>query len=286
MPRSEPYASYSASPHSSAAVDEAQFAPVPDLWNRRGSFEWHVDGAPLSTSPRVDACSLFRRDDNVLLIKRISHFPAPDGGARRRRADHDSGRGDGESRAAARSRPSSTVTSASPTPSWANAIIEATRAMIAAGVDQRRSRGDLGAERPRLDRRRARRAVRRRGDRADQHPLEGWRGGRVLEAAKVTLLCHDGRIPRHRHRGDARRRPDAAARTCARSSCSPGRPTRGSCIGAGTDARPVDALGRVRRRGDRRSPTMPRGSGSARCSRPTRATRCSRRARLAVRRAS
>ena len=55
---------------------------------------------------------------------------------------------------------------------------------------ERRSGGDLGAERPRLDRRRARRAVRRRGDRADQHPLEGRRGGvRPRRPPSVTLLC-------------------------------------------------------------------------------------------------
>ncbi len=119
--------------------------------------------------------------------------------------------------------------------------------MIAAGVSSGRSGGDLGAERPRLDRRRARRALRRRGDRADQHPLEGRRGGvrprrrrtstllfttvGFLDTDTVAMLDAD---------------PTDAARTCARSSSSPAR-DRSRASGARHRCTTLGALGRVRR---------------------------------------
>ena len=67
-----------------------------------------------------------------------------------------------------------------------------------------RSRGDLVAEHPRVDRRAARPAVGRRRPRADQHPLQGRGGGVPAAGEPGQGARHRQRLPRQRVPDDAR----------------------------------------------------------------------------------
>ena len=186
----------------------------------------------------------------------------------------DPGRRHGEHRSAARRRGRRRARPAGDVPRARRA-----REHLDAGHDRRRrragrSRRDLGAERPRLDRRRARRAIRRRGAGADQHALEGRRGGVRPVRFEGGGARHDGRLPRHRHRRHAARRRDAAPPPAP--DRAPGRLGR-----APRKARraPTWSTGTRSRRAPRRSPPPRRRQRRRACDRRTRATSCSRPAR-------
>ncbi len=152
----------------------------------------------------------------------------------------------------------------------------------------RRSGGHLGTERPGLDRRRARRAVRRGGARAGQHPMEGRRSGvpccrpptsrccvttvGFLDTDTVAMLDDD-----------PTELPDLRSIVLLDGSAEP----QGRASVPGTRCTSfVRSLGRVRR--GRGAGHRGGGVGAAAfgASRPTPATRCSRPARPAGRRAS
>ena len=119
---------------------------------------------------------------------------------------------------------------------------------------RRRPGRDLGAERRRVGRRRARRPPRRRRARPDQHPLQGRRGARTCCAPQRRADApHRHRLPRHRlHRALL----DAAPTALRRRSSDDRRPARRR-----PDRR--DSWARLPRRAATRSPRRGRRAARA-----------------------
>ena len=185
-----------------------------------------------------------------------------------------------------RSRPSSTATSRSPTPSSSSRPRTFGAALVASGIEPGDRVAIWAPNSARVDRRRARPVPGRRGAGADQHPLQGRRGGRHPLAAAARACSSPSPTSSAPTTSPCSTRAGVdAARPRTRSSSSPG--PAGAGTGRGTRSvagalpkalgrgRPARGGGRHRRRSVRHPlhvrarPACPRAS----C-RPT-AARCS-----------